>query len=44
MAYGMQYYFLFNGGQILDLVMIALYNLILFGLVFKMVKGVMRGV
>lgn len=44
LAYGMHYYYLFNGGQILDLIMVGLYNMILFGLVYKTAKGVMRGV
>ena len=44
LAYGMHYYYLLNGGQILDLIMIGVYNCIVFGLMYKTAKGVMRGV
>lgn len=42
--FGMHYAQLFNGSQLLDLCFVWLFNIILFGLIYGTVKGVMRGV
>lgn len=43
-AYGLYYYQIFTGNQFIDLAIIAGYNIILFALMFKLTKKIMRGI